>query len=361
MAIHSISRQLLLALRARQKQHPVVYEIGDIVLDFVVQLEPFIQYGARQHEARYALDTERQQNRKFAQFAEQTERHPSSYRLELDGYLSKPTARLGRYTLILDAIHKYTAEDHPDYQNIPRATEIIRQFLTRVNAENGKAKNRFDLERIHNNLAFKHKADEKDLKLMEDGRQVLKQIVLRKTAHMDSTEYLLLLFDHCLVVTKIKYLHRRETYVVKRRPIPLELLKVTIPPPHNTRPRRSSSILPHLSNSTPRTSLQLPRPAPRRELKRAATVTITDVPQDGILDADKVAYPVTFEYLGRRGFGKFTLFASAMPMVKPLVDQIEKQQMIKAQRAPVIRLVPAIQNGRFLLEDKVNHIVTFSK
>lgn len=73
----------------------------------------------------------------------------------MDGYLSKPTARLGRYTLFLDAILKHTPPDNPDRVNIPKATDIIKQFLTRVNEENGKAKNRFDLERIDQKLLFK--------------------------------------------------------------------------------------------------------------------------------------------------------------------------------------------------------------
>lgn len=88
-------------------------------------------------------------------YIQETERDPSSYRLELDGYLSKPTARLGRYTLFLDAILKHTPPDNPDRINIPKATDIIKQFLTRVNEENGKAKNRFDLERIDQKLLFK--------------------------------------------------------------------------------------------------------------------------------------------------------------------------------------------------------------
>lgn len=91
---------------------------------------------------------------------QQTEQHPLSYRLELDGYLSKPTTRLGRYTLFLDNILKYTAETSPDRVYIPKASSMLRSFLARVNEENGKAKNRFDLERLSQKLQFKHKSDE---------------------------------------------------------------------------------------------------------------------------------------------------------------------------------------------------------
>ncbi|KAI9244297.1 hypothetical protein BDA99DRAFT_448523 [Phascolomyces articulosus] len=333
MTIHELNYRFLSALRARQKENPIVAQIGDVVLDFVVQLEPFLLYGARQHEAKYMVDTERSINPKFAAFAEQTERHPSSYRLELDGYLSKPTARLGRYTLILDAILKHTPDDdhHPDRTNIPKATDIIKQFLTRVNEENGKAKNRFDLERIDQKLLFRH--DKMDLRLLDENRKFIKQVKLRKTANPDAPEYHLLLFDHYLVITKAKLIRQHERYVVKRKPIPLELLEVTLQSGMATRP----SVDLNRSNTS-------------------NTVTTLNDP----LAPSRFGYPITFQHLGRRGSGPITLFATALPILKPWMEQIQIQQALKSQRTPIFELVPAIQERRFLYDTKVNHLVTFN-
>ncbi|KAI7850157.1 hypothetical protein BDC45DRAFT_519118 [Circinella umbellata] len=349
MAIHEVNLRFLSALRVRQKENPMVAQIGDVVLDFVVELEPFLLYGARQHEAKYIVDTERVMNSKFATFAEQTERHPSSYRLELDGYLSKPTARLGRYTLLLDNVLKYTPEDedHPDRINIPKATNIIKQFLTRVNEENGKAKNRFDLDRISQKLLFRH--DKMDLHLSDKNRKFIKQVKLRKTASPDASEYHLLLFDHYLVITKVKFINRHERYVVKRKPIPLELLEVTL---QGNSTKRASSILPQAA--TYHNPGMITRPSV--DLNRSNTVTTLNDP----LAPTRVGYPITFHHLGRRGTGPITLFASALPILKPWIEQIQIQQALKNQRTPIFELVPAIQRRRFLHDTKVNHLVTFN-
>lgn len=74
MAIHQVNHRFLSALRVLQEENPIVAQIGDVVLDFVMQLEPFLLYGARQHEAKYMLDQERVNNKKFAVFAEVRER-----------------------------------------------------------------------------------------------------------------------------------------------------------------------------------------------------------------------------------------------------------------------------------------------
>ncbi|KAI8142369.1 hypothetical protein BJV82DRAFT_516682 [Fennellomyces sp. T-0311] len=352
MTIHEVNLRFLSALRARQSEGPIVAQIGDVVLDFVVNLEPFLLYGSRQHEAKYMVDMERATNPKFRSFAEETERHSSSRRLELDGYLTKPTTRLSRYTLILDAILKCTPAEHPDQTNIPKATDTIKRFLTRVNEENGKAKNRFDLDRIEQKLLFK--TEKVDLHLADENRQFIKQVKLRKAPNPDSPEYHLLLFDHYLVITKIKYIKRHERYVVKRRPIPLELLDVSLQ--QTSPPRRSSSILMQVGPSTYHNPGVATRPSVDLNRDDAnGTATLADP-----LAPSRLGYPITFQHLGRRGSGSITLFASVYPILKLWVDQIKVQQATKFKYRPIFAIVPAIQQHRFLLEMKVNHLVTFN-
>jgi hypothetical protein len=78
----------------------------------------------------------------------------------LNGYLTKPTTRLGRYTLLFKEILKHTPPDHPDQHSLTKAIEIIKQVLSNVNLEAGYAKNAFDLMRIDQNLTFKLKSDQ---------------------------------------------------------------------------------------------------------------------------------------------------------------------------------------------------------
>lgn len=68
--IRNISTALTLALRARQSEHPIVSQISDIMERFTTEFEPFVYYGARQHQAKHVYEHERYNNPKFALFAE---------------------------------------------------------------------------------------------------------------------------------------------------------------------------------------------------------------------------------------------------------------------------------------------------
>ena len=83
------------------------------------------------------------------------EREPESRKLELNGYLTKPTTRLARYPLLLEAVLKHTPEDNPDKQTLPKVIKSVREFLTNVNVEIGKSENRFNLAQLDQQLVFK--------------------------------------------------------------------------------------------------------------------------------------------------------------------------------------------------------------
>ena len=86
---------------------------------------------------------------------QETERLPESRKLELNGYLTKPTTRLARYPLLLDVVLKYTPEDNPDKTDLPKVITIVKEFLNKVNIESGKTENRFNLLQLDQQLVFK--------------------------------------------------------------------------------------------------------------------------------------------------------------------------------------------------------------
>ncbi|KAL0095349.1 hypothetical protein J3Q64DRAFT_1693853 [Phycomyces blakesleeanus] len=344
LSIRNISRKLVNVLLERQNEYPIVSQIGDIMLKFAVDFEPFIYYGARQHEAKFVFEQERYINPALRIFAETTERNPSSKKLELNGYLTKPTTRLGRYTLLLNEILKHTPEGHPDRIQIPNAVDTIRQFLGRVNVETGKAKNKFDLERIHKHLTFKNKADAMDLKLLEEDRHIIKQGVLRKTSNLESTEYQAILLDNYLVISKIKIVHGRECHIVRKRPIPLELLEVSVPQ-SCALTHRSGSILSYIPTvESQRSSAVI------GSLRLAGNTSIT---------ASRIGHPIVFKRMGRRMSETFTLYAPSVATRKPWLEHIQSQREIKNQRQPVFDIHPIIPERTFYVNSKINHIVTF--
>lgn len=70
LKIHQVHARLARKLRKRQADHPIVGEIGDILLRYVDDFYLIIEYGAKQHKAKFVYEKERYLNTKFDAFAE---------------------------------------------------------------------------------------------------------------------------------------------------------------------------------------------------------------------------------------------------------------------------------------------------
>ncbi|CAG8530410.1 12743_t:CDS:10 [Cetraspora pellucida] len=167
--IYNVNSKLNDALQKRQTAYTIVEQIGDIFLEYIPLFDPFIKYGAHQLLGKYEFEKEKTNNPTFAKFVEDTERLPESRKLELNGYLTKPTTRLGRYPLLLEAVLKNTPSDHPDKVNIPKKPSRA--------------------------------GEPSDLQVF--------------------------LFDHALLMVKTKTVNKAEHYKIYRKPIPLELLSIS--------------------------------------------------------------------------------------------------------------------------------------
>jgi hypothetical protein len=86
---------------------------------------------------------------------QETERRPESRKLELNAYLTKPTTRLARYPLLLEAVLKQTADECSDKHDIPKVVALVREFLAEVNHETGRTENRFNLLQLEQQLLFR--------------------------------------------------------------------------------------------------------------------------------------------------------------------------------------------------------------
>lgn len=214
-SIHSVSSRLAKALTDRQQKNHVVRNIGDIFLECVPAFEPFILYGSKQMEAKYEFENERSTNPHFSRFVDEIERRKESRKLELNGYLTKPTTRLARYPLLLENILKYTEDGNSDKEDIPKVLVIIRDLLTRVNAESGKAENRFNLRRLHDQLKFRPN-ERVDLKLTDEGRELVFKSNFKKSP-TENSEITAFLFDHAVLLVRIKQVGKAEEVKAYRR------------------------------------------------------------------------------------------------------------------------------------------------
>lgn len=301
MEVHAVNSKLAEALTRRQQEDPVVRNVGDIFLEWVPRFGPFVKYGANQLWGKHEFEAERTRNPQFSKFVDETERLKESRKLELNGYLTKPTTRLARYPLLLENVLKYTAEDNPDTKDIPQATAKIKEFLQNVNDESGKAENKFNLRQLQ--LALKWTGMEKGdhLKLLEEGRQLVYKGPLKKSP-TDTSEVHVYLFNHALLFVKQKTSNRQEELRVYKKPIPLELLVIT----------QMDEVIPKLGISKRPSSSLIPGAKAAINGPKAAT-------------SGKEGYPITFQHIGKGGY-EMTLYAMSTISRRKWMENIEEQQ-----------------------------------
>ncbi|KAG0230978.1 RHO1 GDP-GTP exchange protein 2 [Actinomortierella wolfii] len=319
--VYAVNSKLGEALLKRQQAYHVIPHVGDIFLEHVVNFSPFVQYGANQIQAKY-----------------ETERRPESRKLELNGYLTKPTTRLGRYPLLLEAVLKYTPDDNPDKKKIPEVISIIKDFLQKVNLESGKCENLFNLRQINERLTWKN--DPMDLNLLAPERQlIMKGPLKKKGSSSEHSDIYVFVFDHVLLLTKEKKWKGGETYKVHKRPIPLELLTLsTTEEPVSKTSKRSSSLIPYKTPS--HASNVVSKIAP-------VTNTLSKMAPDS-----KSGFPIVFHHMGRNG-GSFTLYATTQIGRQNWMDKIQKQIMDLKAKADSWRLLP-VSEKFFPVSNKVH-------
>ena len=328
LEILSVNAKFAEALSARQREDPVVSNVGDIFMQFVPRFDPFIKYGANQMYGKFEFEKEKSQNLAFSKFVDETERMKESRKLELNGYLTKPTTRLARYPLLLDNVLKYTKDDNPDKHDIPVAVALIKDFLSRVNAESGKAENHFNLLTLNGQLKF-NPGDYVDLKLTEENRQILTKMNFKKSAG-DTTEITAYLFDHAVLLVRIKTVSKREEYRVYKKPIPLELLVIA----------EMDQIIPRLGIAKRPSSNLIPG---------AKALTSTN-------PADKQTFPITFKHLGKGGYD-LPLYASSPAQRKKFIEKVEEQQSKLRERNSNFYTKTILCEGVFNAANRVNCVV----
>ncbi|WPH03234.1 rho1 guanine nucleotide exchange factor 1 [Acrodontium crateriforme] len=310
--VHSVNARMASALTKRQQQNPVVRNIGDIFLEYVSQFNPFIKYGANQLFGKFEFEREKSSNVAFTRFVDETERLKESRKLELNGYLTKPTTRLARYPLLLENVLKHTADDNPDKNDIPRAITIIRETLSRVNEESGKAENHFNLINLNAQLKW-GQIPYMDLKLTEETRQLIFKGNLKKTPTAEQADITAYLLDHAVLLVRVKTVNKKEEMKVYRKPIPLELLQI----------KEMDAVLPRLGLAKRPPSSMIPGVGRNTANGRTATT------ENG--------YPITFKGLGKGGY-ELTLFCVSQIQREKWMEHIASQKERLSERHKIFTM-----------------------
>ncbi|KAI7878879.1 hypothetical protein K492DRAFT_132198 [Lichtheimia hyalospora FSU 10163] len=349
MDVYKVNSSLLQALLRRQAAGPTVFQVGDVMLKYVEKFEPFVRYGAHQVIGKYVFESEKSSNPEFTMFVQKTERLKHSRKLELNGYLTKPTTRLGRYNLLLREIVKHTPPDHPDHSNLEKAMTIVGDYLTKVNRETGKMESKHSLHLLNQRLINRHAADMADLGLQDEERQlVMKGTLKKKGSGSEASDVHLFLLDHYLVIIKQKVINNVEQCKFYRKPIPLMLLLLSLP----DQAKRASSILPYSRSSKDSfTSIgsldSVSPPSPRPSTSNTTTAsnpTTTSTTNNS--STTKSGYPLNFSYLGKHGAGTtITLYAATMAIRRQWITKIQQQQQELREKTRVLE--PVLVNDTF--------------
>ncbi|KAG6821216.1 hypothetical protein H0H93_004038 [Arthromyces matolae] len=327
--IIAVNTRLRDALNKRQKSYAVVERIGDVLLESVPHFAPFVKYGAHQLYGKYEFEKEKNANAAFAQFVETTERLPESRKLELNAYLTKPTTRLARYPLLLEAVLKHTPDESPDKTTLPKVIIIVRDFLKKVNEESGKTENRFNLMQLEQQLVFRP-GEQADLRLGDEGRQLIGKDTFSKR----DGDIQVYMFDHALLFTKPVKTKQHEQFKVYRRPIPLELLLIAAPEDA-------------AQNANRRGKHALVR---RHSLNRISSAN--NVPPIVVRTEAKGQNWINFMHLGRK-FYNLVLWAPTPVLHKKWLDLIVKQQSMLRERSLIFDTT-VLNEGFFFGPNKVN-------
>ncbi|KAI8984512.1 hypothetical protein BDF20DRAFT_986387 [Mycotypha africana] len=324
--IKEISLDLSKDLTLRQEKYSIIPYISDIMARHVRGFEPFLTYGAHQTIGKHYYELEKKRNAKFAQFVQRLQRKPESRRLELHGYLTKPTSRLGRYNLLLNAIIEATPNNHPDHIEIPKVMAKITELLVQLNKKVGLSDNAFYLEKISSRIIS---TKGHDLRLTEPNRQLLLQGKLKRASQQysrnnstvpasivdspSSVDIQLFLFDHLLIFCKIKKQDGIECYKLFRKPIPLKFLSVFIPKTILV-PSTKSNIYNRLSSSS-----------------TAHQISVSDIKYNSNASLRLNKYPISFQD-NDDSSGMMqpptTLIAPSEYMRKVWIDKIHEQQKL---------------------------------
>lgn len=329
--IYSVNRRFLDALSDRQKSSPIVDGIGDIFLRFIPFFEPFVMYVASRPYAKYLIETQRSVNPYFARFDEDLMN--SSLRHGIDSFLSQGVSRPGRYILLVREIIKSSEpeKNKRDLENMTRALEALREFMTRIDRASGASQDRHDIELLKQKILFKNEYVNLGL---NDGRRkikhegVLSRKELTKSDNSFGGDIQFYLLDNMLLFLKAKAVNKWQQHKVFQRPIPLPLLfacaaeDMPLIRKHiNASPDCSSAVISgdHLSNN--------PRNA------------------------------ITFLYYGAKHRYQVTLYAAQYAAMQTLLEKIKQEQAALLAANDIFNMTKI--NSRFFdFNNKINSVAS---
>lgn len=186
-----VNKQLLVELEKKWENWSPEQTIGDTILKMTPFLKTYKNYTARYSEALNSL-RECEKNQKFQAIVYKC---IIKCRFDLDALLIQPVQRIPRYNLLLADLLKNTDESHPDYGNIERSIEEMKNISQYINESIKMNENRKKVIEIHNSMTNLPG----NLNLVEPHRVFVMQDVLTKVCRKAPKKFTFFLFSDILL------------------------------------------------------------------------------------------------------------------------------------------------------------------
>ncbi|KAI8062119.1 CNH domain-containing protein [Gongronella butleri] len=198
--------------------------IGETIVQHVAYFEkPYTKFGPQVPMSEHLLMVENRNNPEFARWFEEVNKNPRLRRLGFRAFLVTPALRMGRFQLLLEAVLKKTDKDHHDYTFLTRCIDMTGQVASKVNALKDATDQRVEILRINDALDFKQ-GESYNLRLTDPHRKLYHSGELKRQS--DRSDIFAYVFDHMLIMTKVRKTNNGEEYRVWKRPIPMQMLIV---------------------------------------------------------------------------------------------------------------------------------------
>ncbi|KZP01565.1 Dbl-like domain-containing protein [Calocera viscosa TUFC12733] len=225
----------------QREEYPLIYSITEPVLEAALNWrDAYMEYVPHYPIAEYKIDRELATNQAFKDFFDSCVKHPDARRQDMKAFVNRPIPRLLRYSLLLQAIYDSSPADHPDRETIPGVLDILKSLSKATNAGVAVSETKVKLWKYSHDLVWKEGGEAVDLQLQDETRSLIHSGKLLRQPETGFewngwSELFVLLFDNyrdfsdgvAVVMTKPKETKDGIKYVVRGRPIPLELLALT--------------------------------------------------------------------------------------------------------------------------------------
>lgn len=216
-------------IRYRQYDRECVPTIGDVLLQHMQFFEEaYVKYSPHALLAKYVAEEEIKQNPEFEKFTKELAKHERTNRLPIWHYLLSPVTRMQRYPLLIETLLKKTPKDHEDHVFLTRSHDIIHSVATKADNSANHIKKYLAILHIQDSISFKQ-GESYDLQLKDPNRRLYHKGILKRRSgalDVDKNDVFAFVFDHMLVLTKVRKTNTGEEYRIWRKPIPLQLLVV---------------------------------------------------------------------------------------------------------------------------------------